>query len=202
MQVENQLPIMEHFYTVQGEGAHSGTAAYFVRLAGCDVGCHWCDVKESWEIQKDQYQTINSLLEAINKHASKTVVITGGEPTTYDLNSFTASLKEEDFQIHIETSGVYQIKGQIDWITLSPKKFKPCLPENFKKADELKVVVFHPSDLKWAEELAQNVRKDCKLYLQPEWGKRETIAPLIIEYIQSNPKWKISIQSHKYLNIP
>lgn len=200
---ENEsLPVMEAFYTLQGEGFHSGKAAYFIRLAGCDVGCHWCDVKESWEANASQFKGISEIVEAAAACPARLAIITGGEPAMHNLSALTLALKEKGFTIHIETSGVYPLQGTVDWVTLSPKKFKECIPENFEKANELKMVVFHPSDLKWAENMAQFVKNDCKLYLQPEWGKQKTITPLIIEYIQSNPKWRISLQTHKYLNIP
>ena len=198
----SSYPIMEFFPTLQGEGAYTGHAAFFIRLEGCDVGCHWCDVKESWEISPDHLFSPDQLLKEAIKYSSRMVVITGGEPTMHDLGSLTAAFQQSEFRTHLETSGTHPITGVWDWITLSPKKFKPCLPANFAIAHELKVVVFHPSDLQWAEELAQFVKKDCKLYLQPEWGKAEKLTPLIIEYIQSNPKWQLSLQTHKFLNIP
>ncbi|MDH5380677.1 MAG: radical SAM protein [Cyclobacteriaceae bacterium] len=196
------LPVMESFYTLQGEGFHTGKAAFFIRLAGCDVGCHWCDVKESWTAQDSQFQEISQITEKVLAVPSKTAVITGGEPAMYNLSALVDSLHKSNISVHIETSGVHPIIGDLDWITLSPKKFKDCLPENFSKANELKIVIFHPADLEWAEKLAQNVKKDCKLYLQPEWGKADKITPLIINHIQSNPKWRLSLQTHKYINIP
>lgn len=197
-----KLPLLEIFPTLQGEGYHSGKAALFIRLEGCDVGCHWCDVKESWEIQEEDKYSIEQIINHTATDKSELAVITGGEPAMHNLEELTEALQNKGYRTHIETSGVYPLTGRWNWITLSPKKFKKCLPENFSLADELKVVVFHRSDIQWAEELAQFVKKDCKLYLQPEWGKSEKVTPMIIEYIQSNPKWRLSLQTHKYLNIP
>jgi 7-carboxy-7-deazaguanine synthase len=197
-----QLPVMEHFFTLQGEGYHSGRAAYFIRLAGCDVGCVWCDVKESWTISPEQYLTIDQLLEALSNAAADFVVITGGEPTMHDLTDLTSVLKENGFEIAIETAGVHPLKGHIDWYCFSPKKFKAPIDEAYSKANELKIVIAHPSDFEWAETHAQKVRPNCKLYLQTEWEKQDRLLPLIIDYIKRNKKWKISLQSHKYMQIP
>jgi 7-carboxy-7-deazaguanine synthase len=196
------LPVMEHFFTLQGEGYHSGRAAYFIRLAGCDVGCVWCDVKESWTISPEQYLTIDQLLEALSNAAADFVVITGGEPTMHDLTDLTSVLKENGFEIAIETAGVHPLKGHIDWYCFSPKKFKAPIDEAYSKANELKIVIAHPSDFEWAETHAQKVRPNCKLYLQTEWEKQDRLLPLIIDYIKRNKKWKISLQSHKYMQIP
>jgi len=195
------LPIMEMFYSIQGEGFYQGTPAYFVRLAGCDVGCHWCDVKESWQVDESQYTSIQKIVDAIQQSPAKVVIITGGEPLTYDLSSLTKQLKEAGFQINIETSGVYPLTGHLDWICFSPKKFKKPLDDFFDKADELKMVIFNKSDFKWATELADKMNDDCKLYLQPEWGKADTITSQIIDFVKENPRWNISLQTHKYLNI-
>lgn len=200
--IDKQIPVMEHFYTLQGEGFYTGNAAYFIRLAGCDVGCTWCDVKESWTIDKEQLVDLEFLQDVVVKSKTPVVVITGGEPTTYNLNSLTKSIQSLGVRTHIETAGVYPITGNFDWICLSPKKFKKPLEENYKLAHELKVIVYHPSDLAWAEKEAAKVNKECMLYLQPEWSKKEKMLPLIIEYIKENPKWRISVQSHKYLDIP
>ncbi len=202
MSESKHLPVMEHFFTLQGEGFHSGRAAYFIRLAGCDVGCVWCDVKESWTISPEQYLTIDQLLEALSNAAADFVVITGGEPTMHDLTELTSVLKENGFEIAIETAGVHPLKGHIDWYCFSPKKFKAPIDEAYSKANELKIVIAHPSDFEWAETHAQKVGPNCKLYLQTEWEKQDRLLPLIIDYIKRNKKWKISLQSHKYMQIP
>ena len=202
MSESKHLPVMEHFFTLQGEGYHSGRAAYFIRLAGCDVGCVWCDVKESWTISPEQYLTIDQLLEALSNSAADFVVITGGEPTMHDLTELTSVLKENGFEIAIETAGVHPLKGHIDWYCFSPKKFKAPIDEAYSKANELKIVIAHPSDFEWAETHAQKVGPNCKLYLQTEWEKQERLLPLIIDYIKRNKKWRISLQSHKYMQIP
>ena len=202
MKQQSTLPVMEHFFTLQGEGYHSGRAAYFIRLAGCDVGCVWCDVKESWTISPEQYLTIDQLLEALSNAAADFVVITGGEPTMHDLTELTSVLKRNGFEIAIETAGVHPLKGHIDWYCFSPKKFKAPIDEAYTKANELKIVIAHPSDFEWAETHAQKVGPNCKLYLQTEWEKQDRLLPLIIDYIKRNKKWKISLQSHKYMQIP
>jgi organic radical activating enzyme len=194
------LPLMEAFYTIQGEGFHKGTAAYFVRIGGCDVGCHWCDVKESWNA--DLHPPTN--VEAIVKDAanySNTIVVTGGEPLMWNMKPLTDLLKTKNLQTHIETSGAYNLTGTWDWICLSPKKLKLPTKEIYKKADELKVIVYNRSDFKFAEEQAVKVNKECILYLQPEWSRRDNVIPLIVDYVMENPKWKVSLQTHKYLNI-
>ncbi len=201
-QTPDELPAMESFYTLQGEGFHQGKAAYFIRLAGCDVGCVWCDVKASWEVKQEQIRTIESIVADALKHKSRIAVITGGEPLLYDLKPLTKALQQADFHTHIETSGAYPLTGKWNWICLSPKKFKQPLPENFKHADELKIIVYNKSDFKWAEENAAKVSSKCKLYLQPEWSKAEQMLPQIIEYIKQHPKWELSLQLHKYLNLP
>ncbi len=199
-------PVMEHFYTIQGEGNHQGKAAYFIRLGGCDVGCVWCDVKESWDASKHPIfntdEIVNMAVEGSKKPAEVIAVITGGEPLMHNLNNLTSSLKAKGFQTNIETSGSSPLSGEWDWICLSPKKFKAPLPEVVKAAHELKVVIFHKSDFEWAEQFAAQVDPSCKLYLQPEWDKAPTITPLIIDYIKENPQWRISLQIHKYLNVP
>ncbi|MEY4351424.1 MAG: hypothetical protein RL078_1501 [Bacteroidota bacterium] len=202
MKQEPKLPVMEHFFTLQGEGYHSGRAAYFIRLAGCDVGCVWCDVKESWTISPSQYLTLDQLLEALSEAATDFVVITGGEPTMHDLTDLTSVLNKNGFEIAIETAGVHPLKGHIDWYCFSPKKFKAPIDEAYSKANELKIVIAHPSDFEWAETHAQKVGPNCKLYLQTEWEKQERLLPLIIDYIKRNKKWRISLQSHKYMQIP
>ncbi len=195
-------PVMEHFYTLQGEGAHSGRAAYFIRLGGCDVGCVWCDVKESWPVDAHPVMTVDEIVVAAVAYPGRIAVITGGEPAMHDLEPLTKGLKAAGFQIHIETSGTRLLTGTIDWVTLSPKKFKAPLPAVMPYASELKVVVFHPSDFAWAEQHAATVSPDCRLYLQPEWSKHEKLTPLILDYIHQHPQWTLSLQTHKYLNIP
>lgn len=201
--IEHQsLPVMEAFYTIQGEGYNTGKAAYFIRLAGCDVGCHWCDVKESWDAEQHPKSSIEELVNMAAAHPAKVVVITGGEPLMYNLEPLTQSLQQADIKTFIETSGAYPLSGNWDWICVSPKKFKKPLPEVLAHAHELKVVVFNKSDFEWAESHAAEVAPGCKLYLQPEWSKSEQMMPLIVEYVKANPQWEISLQTHKYLNIP
>ncbi len=195
-------PVMEHFYTLQGEGVHTGKAAYFIRLGGCDVGCVWCDVKDSWDATVHPAMTSGEIVGIAVRHQGRIAVITGGEPAMYDLTDLCNKLHKAGFNAHIETSGAYPISRDLDWVTLSPKKFKAPLQESLAKADELKVVVFHKSDLEWAEQHAAMVGPDCILFLQPEWSKREIITPLIIDYIRQHPKWQLSLQTHKYINIP
>ncbi|GAB1857068.1 7-carboxy-7-deazaguanine synthase QueE [Flavobacteriaceae bacterium MHTCC 0001] len=195
------LPLMEEFYTIQGEGYHKGTAAYFIRIGGCDVGCHWCDVKESWNAEIHPPTETVKIVENAKKY-SDTIVVTGGEPLTWDMTALTSQLKAEGLQTHIETSGAYKLTGEWDWICLSPKKMKLPTTEVYEKADELKVIVYNKDDFRFAEEQAQKVNKDCILYLQPEWSKRDKVIPLIVDYVMEHPKWKVSLQTHKYLNIP
>lgn len=196
------LPLMEDFYTIQGEGYHTGKAAYFIRLGGCDVGCHWCDVKESWDAELHPLTSVETIVNNAKTHPAKTVVITGGEPLIYNLDLLTRRLKQEGIKTFIETSGAYPLSGDWDWICLSPKKFKGPRPEVLATAGELKVIVFNKSDFLWAEEHAALAAPNCKLYLQPEWSKAAEVTPLIIDYVKDNPKWNISLQTHKYLNIP
>ena len=196
------LPLMEEFYTIQGEGYHSGKAAYFIRLGGCDVGCHWCDVKESWDAELHPLTHADTIIDNASQHPGKAVVITGGEPLIYNLDYLTQGLQARGIKTFIETSGAYPLSGTWDWICLSPKKFKGPKPEVSLAAGELKVIVFNKSDFAWAEEHAKLVTENCKLYLQPEWSKAAVITPLIIDYVKQNPKWEISLQTHKYLNIP
>jgi len=195
------LPLMEEFYTIQGEGFHKGTAAYFIRVGGCDVGCHWCDVKESWDAEKHPPTAIETIITNAANY-SDTIVVTGGEPLTWDMGPLTRGLKDKNLQTHIETSGAYALTGSWDWICLSPKKLKPPVGAIHEKANELKVIIYNKSDFKFAEEHAAKVSQDCVLYLQPEWSVREKVTPLIVDYVMSNPKWKVSLQTHKYLNIP
>jgi 7-carboxy-7-deazaguanine synthase len=196
------LPLMEEFYTIQGEGFNTGKAAYFIRIGGCDVGCHWCDVKESWDANIHPLTPIEKIITNVLEWKAQSVVVTGGEPLIYNLDALTYELKKKNIETFIETSGAYKLSGNWDWICLSPKKTMAPLPEVYEKANELKVIVFNQHDLKWAEEQAQKVGKDCYLYLQPEWSKHTELLPQIIEYVKSNPKWMISLQTHKYMNIP
>lgn len=200
MKQGKMLPVMEHFYTIQGEGEHTGKAAYFIRLAGCDVGCHWCDVKESWDAEIHPLMDMEELGK-IAAEQCKTIIITGGEPLMWNLEVLTKTLKENGCTIHIETSGSSPLSGHLDWITLSPKKRKFPLPEVYEKASELKMVIFNQHDFIFAELEAKKVSPNCKLYLQSEWSKREEIYPKIIEYILANPQWRVSVQTHKYLNV-
>ena len=196
------LPVMEHFYTIQGEGFHQGKAAYFIRLGGCDVGCVWCDVKESWEESKHKALDLGSLMSDLAKTPASLVVITGGEPLMHNLDFLCKSLHLLGLKTHLETSGAYPLSGEWDWICLSPKKFKAPLDEILPKANELKVIVYNKSDFDWAEKYASRVSADCKLYLQPEWGKAEEMTPFIIEYIKGKPQWELSLQIHKYIHVP
>ena len=196
------LPLMEEFYTIQGEGYHSGKAAYFIRLGGCDVGCHWCDVKESWDADLHPLTLTDEIVRNASKYPGKAVVITGGEPLIYNLNYLTKNLKKLGIATFIETSGAYPLSGDWDWICLSPKKFKAPRLDIAPFANELKVIVFNKSDFIWAEEHAKMVGPKCKLYLQPEWSKSSEMTPLIIDYVMNNPRWEISLQTHKFLNIP
>ena len=195
------LPLMEEFYTIQGEGYHTGKAAYFIRVGGCDVGCHWCDVKESWNAEVHPPTHVNTIVNHAKKY-SDTVVITGGEPLMWSMNYLTSELQNHGIKTHIETSGAYSFSGVWDWFCLSPKKTKLPLEEVYKEANELKMIIFNKSDFKFAEEQAAKVSVNCELFLQPEWSKKEKMTELIVEYVMKNPKWKISLQTHKYLNIP
>lgn len=196
------LPVMEHFYTLQGEGYHQGKAAYFIRLGGCDVGCVWCDVKESWDAEKHPLLKIEDLLFNIEQTRAKLVVVTGGEPLMHNLDALTAALQAKGFETNIETSGAHPLSGSWNWICLSPKKFKAPLPEILPLANELKVVVFNKSDLEWAEQYAALVSPGCRLYLQPEWDKASVVTPLVIDYIKQHPQWELSLQIHKYIHVP
>ena len=202
MNNQNSIPLMEAFYTIQGEGFHAGRAAFFIRTAGCDVGCVWCDVKESWDKDAHPNTPITKIIDQVKSSGTDFVVITGGEPAMYDLQPLTSALKEVGMEIAIETSGAYPLSGQLYWVCLSPKKFKFPLEENYRQADELKMIIFNSSDFKWAEELMLKVKPTCKLYLQTEWDKSNKMLPLIIDYVKTHNEWKISTQTHKYLNIP
>lgn len=196
------LPVMEAFYTVQGEGFHQGKAAYFIRLGGCDVGCVWCDVKESWETAQHPQISIENIVKEAAQYPGRLAVITGGEPLMHNLAPLCNALHQEGFTINIETSGAHSLSGDLDWICLSPKKFKAPLPEIYQKADELKIIIYNRSDFQWAEQFARKMRPDCQLYLQPEWSKSDKMLPLIIDYVKKYPQWRISLQVHKFMNIP
>lgn len=196
------LPVMEQFYTLQGEGSYQGQAAYFIRLGGCDVGCVWCDVKESWDAEKHPRKKTAELVDAVLQTPAKIVVITGGEPLMHSLNVLTTQLRAAGLRCHLETSGAHPVSGHWDWICLSPKKFKAPLPACLPLAHELKVVIFHSSDLDWADQYATQVTTTCKLFLQPEWDRAEKITPLLIEKIKTDPRWQLSLQVHKYINVP
>jgi organic radical activating enzyme len=229
--IENKsqtLPVMEAFYTIQGEGFHQGKAAYFIRLGGCDVGCVWCDVKDSWDANKHPQKTIVEIINeaksqlgsrksvvwrqeagtgghrssAIGHRPSDIAIITGGEPLMHNCSELTKQLHQAGFKTHIETSGAHRLSGDWDWICFSPKKFKSPLPEICTSANELKVIIFNKTDLAWAEKYAAVVSPKCKLFLQPEWSKSSAITPLIIEYIKENPQWEFSLQLHKYIHVP
>ncbi|QTV06609.1 7-carboxy-7-deazaguanine synthase QueE [Faecalibacter bovis] len=195
------LPIMEHFYTIQGEGAYTGVATYFIRLGGCDVGCHWCDVKDSWDAEKHPLTLVEDIVEIATSQAN-IIVITGGEPLMWDLSYLTKKLHEKGARIHMETSGAYPMSGDIDWVCLSPKKTMLPKDDVCEAAHELKCIIYNQHDFKFAEEQAARVGKDCVLYLQTEWSKRDKNLPEIVEYVKENPKWRISLQTHKYLDIP
>lgn len=195
------LPVMESFFTIQGEGFHQGTAAHFIRLGGCDVGCHWCDVKESWSIFPEWEQTIESIVSSVD-HRAQIVVITGGEPLMHPLDELTAALRAKGLKTHIETSGAHPISGLWDWICLSPKKFKKPLDTIYERADELKCIVYNKSDFAFAEDEAARVNRTCKLSLQPEWEVREKVMPIMSDYVLAHPKWRITLQTHKYIGVP
>ena len=195
------LPLMEAFYSIQGEGFHKGKASYFIRIGGCDVGCHWCDVKESWDAQAHPLISTTNIVRNALKY-SEMVVVTGGEPLMWDMTILTKELKENNKKIHIETSGAYELTGNWDWICLSPKKQMKPVDEIYKKADELKVIIYNNDDFKFAEDQAKKISSKAHLFLQPEWENREKMMPIMVDYIKKNPKWKISLQTHKYLNIP
>ena len=199
----SELPLMEQFYTIQGEGYNTGKAAYFIRLGGCDIGCHWCDVKESWDAEMHPLTHVDDIVEEADKYSAKAIVVTGGEPLLYNLQPLTRKLKEKGFLTYLETSGAYPLTGEWDWICVSPKKFKAPLPDILEVCGELKVIVFNKSDFQWAEEHASKITSaGQKLYLQPEWSKRDAVTPLIIDYVKEHPQWELSLQTHKYINIP
>jgi 7-carboxy-7-deazaguanine synthase len=196
-----EFPVMEHFYSIQGEGVYTGQPAFFIRLGGCDVGCVWCDVKDSWDADKHPKKSLEFLLAEAKKHPSRILILTGGEPAMYDLTEISKAFKNEGFRVHIETSGAYELIGDFDWVTFSPKKFKAPIASAAIQADELKVVVLNKSDIAWAESHQRMVTDTCKLYLQPEWDKREVTEKIIFDYILKNPNWFVSLQTHKYLGV-
>lgn len=196
------LPLMEHFYTLQGEGRFTGHASYFIRLGGCDVGCVWCDVKDSWDASKHPLVPITEIAAAVVASGTKIAVITGGEPMMHNLDTLTEMLREQGIRTHVETSGAHPLSGTWDWICLSPKKFKAPLDEMIAAAHELKTVIYNKTDFAWAEQYAAKVSKDCLLYLQPEWSRAAEMNPLIIDYVKTNPQWILSLQTHKFLDIP
>lgn len=196
------LPLMEHFYTLQGEGRFTGHASYFIRLGGCDVGCVWCDVKESWDASKHPLVPITEIVASVCSSGTKIAVITGGEPMMHNLDALTAMLRAKGIRTHVETSGAHPLSGTWDWICLSPKKFKAPLDELIAAAHELKTVIYNKTDFAWAEQYAAKVSKECLLYLQPEWSKSAEMNPMIIDYVKAKPQWILSLQTHKFLNIP
>ena len=199
---DTTLPLMEDFYTIQGEGFFQGQAAYFIRLAGCDVGCTWCDVKGSWDVDAHPRVNVSQIAERARASGTRIVVVTGGEPAMHDLKILTTALVEGGLRTHIETSGAYPLTGHWDWVCLSPKKFKTPVASVYDYADELKIIVYNKSDLSWAVEHATKVKRTCKLFLQPEWSREKEMLPLIVEYVKRHPEWNISLQIHKYMNIP
>ncbi len=200
--LSSTLPVMEDFYTIQGEGFYQGHAAYFIRLGGCEVKCVWCDVKDSWDVNAHPRLQIEEIVNKAAASKSKIAVVTGGEPTMHNLTELTSALKQSGLRTHIETSGAYPITGMWDWICFSPKKFRTPHESVPQQANELKVVIFHKTDFDWAESFASKVNADCHLYLQPEWSRESEVMPMLVDYVKANPKWKISIQIHKYMNIP
>ena len=200
--LESTLPIMEAFHTVQGEGYHTGKGAYFIRTGGCDVGCHWCDVKESWESSRHPDTKVTALVDLAVTSRAPIVVVTGGEPMMYDMAPLTDGLRMAGLPVHVETSGAYPLTGTWDWICFSPKKFKAPHPEYYEQSHELKVVIYNRSDLAWAAEHAVKMHGAAQLFLQPEWSRADIVMPLIVQFVKENPVWRISLQTHKYLNIP
>lgn len=196
------LPVMEDFYTIQGEGFNTGKAAYFIRIGGCDVGCHWCDVKESWDASIHPLIKVSEVVQKVMESKARAVVITGGEPLQYNLEFITDAFKQKGIQTFIETSGAYPLSGYWDWICLSPKKTMPPLQEVYAVANELKIIVYNKNDFEWAQEQASKVSSSCYLYLQPEWSKRESMMPMIVDFVKEHQNWMVSLQTHKYMNIP
>ena len=197
-----RLPVMEHYYTIQGEGYNAGKAAYFIRLGGCDVGCVWCDVKESWEAGKHALESVEQITQWVLESKATYAVITGGEPLMYDLGELCESLRKSGIKLFLETSGAYPLSGKWDWICVSPKKFKPPVEEILREAHELKVIVFNKSDFDWGLQHAGKVEKSCKLFLQPEYSVSAKVLPLMIDFVKDHPEWRISLQTHKFMQIP
>lgn len=193
---------METFYSIQGEAFHFGKAAWFIRLGGCDVGCHWCDVKESWNKNLHPVLSTNTIINQLQESGAPIAIVTGGEPTMHNLDDLSAEIQKIGVKTHLETAGVHPITGKWDWICFSPKKFKKPLAEIYQKADEIKIIVVNKHDLKWAEEHAKLLPKSCKLFLQPEWDQRDSIIPIILNYIRENPRWRMTLQMHKYIGVP
>lgn len=196
-----ELPVMEAFYTIQGEGVFQGVSAYFIRLGGCDVGCHWCDVKESWNADEHPVLSIEELIVEIPEQAH-VVVITGGEPLTWNMDKLTKAIQKKGKRVHIETSGAYKVTGEWDWFCLSPKKRKLPTERAYELANELKVIIYNQHDFAFAEEQAAKVGPDCMLLMQPEWGRRDIMTPEIVNYVKENTQWRISLQTHKYIDVP
>jgi len=201
-QIGESLPLMEAFYTIQGEGFHTGKASYFIRLGGCDVGCFWCDVKESWDVSAHPLQLVSTMVAKASTHPARIAVITGGEPSMHPLDFLCKSLKSAGFRTHIETSGAHHLSGEWDWICLSPKKFMEPIEDICLMADELKIIVYNTSDFLFAEKYKNLVAPSCKLFLQPEWNRSSEILPQLIDYVKEHPEWQISLQTHKYMDIP
>ena len=196
------LPLVEDFYTIQGEGYHTGKAAYFIRLGGCDVGCRWCDAKYTWNPRLYPPVEVATIVARATACAAQAVVVTGGEPLLYPLGVLTSELHARGLELFLETSGSHPFSGELDWVCLSPKRQQPPLEEAYARADELKVIVERAEDFAWAEQNAARVRPECRLYVQPEWSVSEQVMPLLVEYVKANPRWNISIQAHKYMHIP
>ena len=197
-----KLPIMEEFYSIQGEGFNTGKPAYFIRVGGCDVGCHWCDVKESWNPNLHPLVDVDRVIDNVKKYPAQSIVITGGEPLIYNLNYLTTNLADNGVEVFLETSGAHSLTGTWHWICLSPKKNIPPRVDVYNRADELKVIIYNKDDFSWAEKHRSKVNDNCKLYLQPEWSKKDKVMPMIIDYVMNNPNWNISLQTHKYMQIP
>jgi 7-carboxy-7-deazaguanine synthase len=196
------LPVMEEFYSLQGEGFHTGTAAYFLRIGGCDIGCNWCDSKASWSFGSHPLVNVDEVVNRVLDFPARSLVVTGGEPALYPLGYLCDKLKEAGVKTFLETSGAYPVSGVWDWICLSPKIQSPPVFENYQRADELKVIIEKSSDLLWAEENAVRVRSGCHLYVQPEWSRKGIMMNEIISFIEANPRWRLSLQAHKYIGIP
>ena len=198
---DNPLYVYEYFYSLQGEGVYSGKAAFFIRLAGCNVGCKWCDSRDSWLRESGKIMTTTEILDVVKESKTEIVVITGGEPMMHNLDILCKELGETGVRVHLETSGSEKFSGYFDWITLSPKKNKTCREEFFKKASELKVVIECVEDFLLAEDYASKVNTECVLLMQSEWNAREEVMPKIVDYIKQNTKWGLSLQTHKFIGV-